>query len=991
MATNKRDVELGIKVTTDGSQGVKDLQAQVRDLAKAGGDAAPAFQRLADDMDKAAAETLRLREAEKALVANIAQTKTGIQQQTDALRRSGIETDAATKKTADYKAQVQAARLAIHDEGIALRAKKEELTKIAGETAKAAAAEKELATQATAVVKATKAASDSVGGLRKVSDDAVGALRPLVSAMAAAFGAQQFVQTIAEQQQLALSFQAIFGSAERAAHEMEFVRTTANKLGIESQALARSYTSLAAATKGTAIEGEATRAVFEATARAMSSLGKSSAQTDQALTAISQMASKGTVSMEELRGQLGEALPGAMEAAAKGAGMTVEGLTNMVEAGQALAKDLLPALTSGLNELYANAVPPQTIYSEWARLKNVMADTANAIGEGGASKGIAKGLAWAALGVRGLSNAADVAGTAIGEFAAAVRTGNFDLQQAAALNAKYDRELTQAAEAAGLITKALDGATQATQAQVRAVDNAIAAQERHTTSNLAVRASYGELIKGAAQYTDLMTKSAAARQAEAATLTSLVSIYGTEAERRQAAAEAASVQARASKDLADARNAEAIIAQSYSLRLQEEALQRRDTTRATQDQIKAAQQSADAKRAEADQAIAGARSKQVEVAAAQAAAEAYKDNAARVYELRGAAAEAAREVERLVEAQKKGKASSDDVAAAQARAASATALYRDALRDATDAAQRKVQAEQRSGQVTQSAISVDIERANAMREVAQANGDATAATQAQMQATALQARAADEAAASARREAQAIHDAADARENELRATGELTASKLAEIDAARRSADLKDLEAQKADILADKIRSLANSEQARTAALEASISAQEKALDLAERQLALENRRKGVDKNGFSLDKAGNTINAGGATRTSVLEFLKAAGVTDDAQARRITNEFADSRGDIPFFNNPGQKKYGGDGSTLNTALLKAAESVTFGAGNHQQSSASAPAQQGAADSRHTVDFKFPDGSREQFGMASEEEAARFTKTLTNLSKRVTR
>ncbi|NVM90837.1 tape measure domain-containing protein [Variovorax sp. SG517] len=991
MATNKRDVELGIKVTTDGSQGVKDLQAQVRDLAKAGGEAAPQFERLADDMEAAAAASARAAESIKKATGAERDTARSKQAAADAIKLLNIETSKAAKGTEEYETKLRAAKLQEFEATKAHRAATEARKAATAEVRRAADAEKELAAQARAAVKATKDASDSVGGLGKMAGETANALRPLVSAIAAAFGAQQFAQTIAEQQQLALSFQAVFGNAERAAHEMEFVRTTANKLGIESQVLARSYTSLAAATKGTAIEGEATRAVFEATARAMSSLGKSSAQTDQALTAISQMASKGTVSMEELRGQLGEALPNAMQAAAKGAGMTVEELTNMVEAGQVLAKDLLPALTLGLNELYANAVPPQTIYSEWARLKNVMADTANAIGEGGASKGIAKGLAWAALGVRGLSNAADVAGTAIGEFAAAVRTGNFDLQQAAALNAKYDRELRQAAEAAGLVAKAQDGATQATQAQVRAVDNDIAAQERRTTSNLAVRASYGELIKGAAQYTDLMTKSAAARQAEAATITSLVNIYGTEAERRQATAEAAGMQARASKDLADARNAEAIIAQSYSLRLQEEALQRRDTTRATQDQIKAAQQLADAKRAEADQAIAAARSKQVEVAAAQTAAEAYKDNAARVYELRGAAAEAAREVERLVEAQKKGKASSDDVAAAQTRAAGAIALYRDALRDATDAAQRKVQAEQRAGQVTQSAISVDIERANAMREVAQANGDATAATQAQMQATALQARAADEAAASARREAQAIREAADARENELRATGQLTAEKQAEVEATRRSADLKDLEAQKADILADKIRSLANSEQARTAALEASISAQEKALDLAERQLALENRRKGVDKNGFSLDKAGNTINAGGATRTSVLEYLKGAGVTNDEQARRITNEFADSRGDIPFLNNPGQKKYGGDGSTLSMALLKAAESVTFGAGNRQQPNASAPVRQETRDSRHVVDLKFPDGGSEQFGMASEDDAARFTKTLTNLAKRTKR
>jgi len=140
-----------------------------------------------------------------------------------------------------------------------------------------------------------------------------------------------------------------------------------------------------------------------------------------------------------------------------------------------------------------------------------------------------------------------------------------------------------------------------------------------------------------------------------------------------------------------------------------------------------------------------------------------------------------------------------------------------------------VQAEQRAAQVSQSVISVEIERANAMREVAQANGNATAATQAEMQATALQARAADEAAASARREAQAISDAADARESELRATGELTGSKLAEIDAARRNADLKDLEAQKADILADKTRSLAASEQQRTQVIEQQITAKEEA------------------------------------------------------------------------------------------------------------------------------------------------------------------
>lgn len=69
-------------------------------------------------------------------------------------------------------------------------------------------------------------------------------------------------------------------------------------------------------------------------------------------------------------------------------------------------------------------------------------------------------------------------------------------------------------------------------------------------------------------------------------------------------------------------------------------------------------------------------------------------------------------------------------------------------------------------------------------------------------------------------------------------------------------------------------------------------------------------------------------------TRTGIAAFLKAAGVDDDSIARKIASEFADSKGDIPFFNNPGQKKYGGDGGTLSMALLKAAEQYTFGTAN---------------------------------------------------------
>ena len=117
-----------------------------------------------------------------------------------------------------------------------------------------------------------------------------------------------------------------------------------------------------------------------------------------------------------------------------------------------------------------------------------------------------------------------------------------------------------------------------------------------------------------------------------------------------------------------------------------------------------------------------------------------------------------------------------------------------------------------------------------------------------------------------------------------------------------------------------------------TSARERDIEAREKANALKERENALEDKRLGRDASGFTTDKNGKTVNAGSdlGTLTGIAAFLKNAGVKDDETARRIAREFADEKGNVQFFNNPGQKKYGGDGGTLSMALLKAAEKVTF-------------------------------------------------------------
>ncbi len=87
-----------------------------------------------------------------------------------------------------------------------------------------------------------------------------------------------------------------------------------------------------------------------------------------------------------------------------------------------------------------------------------------------------------------------------------------------------------------------------------------------------------------------------------------------------------------------------------------------------------------------------------------------------------------------------------------------------------------------------------------------------------------------------------------------------------------------------------------------------------------------------MDADGFALDKGGNRLAMGGdlTTLTGISNFLKSAGL-DEAQAKRVAMEFSDGKGNIPYFSNPGQMKYGGRSSTISQALLKAAERTTFG------------------------------------------------------------
>jgi tape measure domain-containing protein len=231
-------------------------------------------------------------------------------------------------------------------------------------------------------------------GVRKVGDevDRLGGLATLAGGvLAGAFAAfsiselyQAFIAANVEVERFTRAATQITGGSAAAAKELEYLRSTSDRLGLSVRDTSNSYVSLLAATKGTALEGDQARAIFEAVSGAMANLGRSSADTQGALLAVQQIVSKGTVSAEELRGQLGERLPGAFGIAARSIGVTTEELGKLLEAGKLTAVDFLPKFAAELQKTFGSAAPVDGYTAAMNRLKNQFDLTLNTIGNSGA-------------------------------------------------------------------------------------------------------------------------------------------------------------------------------------------------------------------------------------------------------------------------------------------------------------------------------------------------------------------------------------------------------------------------------------------------------------------------------------------------------------------------------------------------------------------------------------------------------------------------------
>lgn len=146
---------------------------------------------------------------------------------------------------------------------------------------------------------------------------------------------------------------AISGSTEGAQREFEYLADVAQKYGLKILDLSDNYVKLIASSKGTALEGEAVKKVFESVSSAMSVLGGDTITTHRAFTALAQMMSKGQIYSEELKGQLAEAIPGALGIMSRALDISTKDLLALMEAG-ALSSDVLLPFADQLSKEFGN-------------------------------------------------------------------------------------------------------------------------------------------------------------------------------------------------------------------------------------------------------------------------------------------------------------------------------------------------------------------------------------------------------------------------------------------------------------------------------------------------------------------------------------------------------------------------------------------------------------------------------------------------------------
>jgi len=217
-----------------------------------------------------------------------------------------------------------------------------------------------------------------MGGLAGSVNGAIGSLTRMtvgyITLNEVVSQSKAMITATTQAESLSAAMQAVHTSAQQAAESEQFIYQQSDRLGAEINSVSQSFTTLAGATRGSALEGDGTRRIWNAIVTAGTGMKRTNEEIQRAVVATGQVFSKQKVQAEELSGQLAEALPGSLQILSKEMGVSTRQLLKMAADGELLALDVLPKLAAGLEKTYSKSVADNAdnLASNTNRLTNVI-------------------------------------------------------------------------------------------------------------------------------------------------------------------------------------------------------------------------------------------------------------------------------------------------------------------------------------------------------------------------------------------------------------------------------------------------------------------------------------------------------------------------------------------------------------------------------------------------------------------------------------------
>jgi tape measure domain-containing protein len=192
--------------------------------------------------------------------------------------------------------------------------------------------------------------------IRQVTTGGMPNVGQLAGAGVAGFGLGSLNDTLQKLEMLPVALEAVTGSAEKAAEQLDFITKLGHQIGATRLELAPEYTKMLSSAIGTSLESEMPR-IFTALTQYGKIMGLDKNEMHGSFKAVGQMINKQQIMAEELKGQLAERLPAAIRIMADA--MTngdTKALFAMMQAGKLDPTIALPRFATKLEERAAGGM-----------------------------------------------------------------------------------------------------------------------------------------------------------------------------------------------------------------------------------------------------------------------------------------------------------------------------------------------------------------------------------------------------------------------------------------------------------------------------------------------------------------------------------------------------------------------------------------------------------------------------------------------------------